>query len=73
MDRAYAYCPDYAGRKKRQTRVLLCRYGWPAKINRSAEAEGLDLSPYEAVYTEHSHEAAAHAVKLARKKEGWTA
>jgi len=30
----------------------------------------VDLSPYESVYTEHSHEAAAHAVKLARKKKG---
>jgi len=32
----------------------------------AAAAEGIDLSPYELVPTAHSHEAAAHAVALAR-------
>ncbi len=43
--------------------------GPKAKIDASAEAEGLDLSLYECVYTEHSHEAAERAVALARKGE----
>jgi len=38
--------------------------GPKAKIDSSAEAEGLDLGRYECVYTEHSHEAAARAVAL---------
>ena len=36
------------------------------KIRAAAEAEGIDLSPYELVPTRHSHEAAATAVALAR-------
>ena len=36
------------------------------KIRDLAEAEGIDLSPYELVATEHSHAAAAEAVALVR-------
>ncbi len=43
--------------------------GPKAKIDASAEAEELDLAPYECVYTEHSHEAAARTVALARRGE----
>ncbi|MDQ3565314.1 MAG: hypothetical protein M3436_14665 [Pseudomonadota bacterium] len=43
--------------------------GPKAKIDASAEAEGLDLGAYDCVYTQHSHEAAARAVSLARKGE----
>jgi phosphate acetyltransferase/phosphate butyryltransferase len=40
--------------------------GPEARIRAAAEAEGIDLSPYELVPTRHSHEAAARAVALAR-------
>jgi len=36
------------------------------KIRSIAEAEGVDLSPYEIIGTKHSHEAAARAVEMAR-------
>ncbi len=40
--------------------------GPEAKIRALAEQEGVDLSPYEIVPTEHSHAAAAAAVAMAR-------
>jgi len=40
--------------------------GPAAKIRAVAEADGIDLSPYELIPTTHSHEAAATAVALAR-------
>jgi len=40
--------------------------GPAAKIRAVAEADGIDLSPYELIPTTHSHEAAARAVALAR-------
>ena len=40
--------------------------GPEARIRAVAQAEGIDLSPYELVPTEHSHAAAARAVALAR-------
>jgi phosphotransacetylase/acyl dehydratase len=40
--------------------------GPEAKIRAAAEADGIDLSPYELIPTKHSHEAAAKAVALAR-------
>ena len=40
--------------------------GPAAKIRAVAEADGIDLSPYELIPTAHSHEAAARAVALAR-------
>jgi phosphotransacetylase/acyl dehydratase len=40
--------------------------GPEARIRLAADAEKIDLSPYELVPTEHSHEAAAKAVALAR-------
>ena len=40
--------------------------GPEAKIRAAAEEAGVDLSPYELVACEHSHEAAATAVALAR-------
>jgi phosphate acetyltransferase/phosphate butyryltransferase len=43
--------------------------GPEAKIRAVAEAEGIDLAPYELHPTEHSHAAAAHAVALARTGE----
>jgi phosphate acetyltransferase/phosphate butyryltransferase len=43
--------------------------GPAAKIQVVAEAEGLDLSPYSLIPTEHSHAAAAQAVALARAGE----
>ncbi len=39
------------------------------KIRAAAEAEGIDLSPYEIVSTEHSHEAAERACGLVRSAE----
>jgi len=39
------------------------------KIRAVAEQEGLDLSPFEIVSTEHSHAAAEKAVELARGRE----
>jgi phosphate acetyltransferase/phosphate butyryltransferase len=46
--------------------VIPVLVGPEAKIRAAAEAEGIDLSPYELVPTRHSHEAAATAVALAR-------
>jgi len=43
--------------------------GPEAKIRAVAQAEGVDLSGYEIVNTEHSHEAATKAVALARAGE----
>ena len=43
--------------------------GPEAKIRAAAEADGIDLSPYELIPTTHSHEAAARAVALARAGE----
>jgi phosphate acetyltransferase len=43
--------------------------GPEAKIRAVAEAQGVDLSPYRIVATEHSHAAAARAVELARTGE----
>jgi phosphate acetyltransferase/phosphate butyryltransferase len=40
--------------------------GPEAKIRAVAEAQGVDISPYQLIATEHSHAAAAHAVALAR-------
>ncbi|HMB04437.1 MAG TPA: bifunctional enoyl-CoA hydratase/phosphate acetyltransferase, partial [Isosphaeraceae bacterium] len=40
--------------------------GPEAKIRAAADAEGIDLSPYKLIPTQHSHEAAARAVALAR-------
>jgi phosphate acetyltransferase len=40
--------------------------GPEAKIRAVAQTEGLDISPYEIVSTDHSHAAAAKAVSLAR-------
>jgi phosphate acetyltransferase/phosphate butyryltransferase len=40
--------------------------GPEAKIRAAAEAEGIDVSPYELIPTGHSHEAAARAVAMAR-------
>ncbi len=40
--------------------------GPETKIRAVAETEGIDLSPYTLVSTEHSHEAAAKAVAMAR-------
>jgi len=40
--------------------------GPEAKIRAAAQAAGVDLGPYELLPTEHSHEAAATAVALAR-------
>lgn len=37
------------------------------KIRKVAEEQGFDLSPYEIISTEHSHEAAARSVLLARE------
>lgn len=39
------------------------------KIRAAAEAEGIDLSPYEIVSTEHSHEAAERGCELVRCAE----
>lgn len=39
------------------------------KIRKVAEEQGFDLSPYEIISTEHSHEAAERAVELAREGE----
>ncbi len=39
------------------------------KIRAAAEVEGIDLSPYEIVSTEHSHEAAERACALVRSAE----
>ena len=39
------------------------------KIRAAAEIEGIDLSPYEIVSTEHSHEAAERACALVRSAE----
>lgn len=39
------------------------------KIRAVAEEEGFDLAPYEIIPTEHSHEAAARAVAMARNGE----
>jgi phosphate acetyltransferase/phosphate butyryltransferase len=46
--------------------VIPVLIGPEAKIRAAAEAEGIDLSPYELIPTQHSHEAAARAVALAR-------
>lgn len=43
--------------------------GPEAKIRTAAEADGLDLSPYPLIPTEHSHAAAAQAVAMARAGE----
>jgi phosphate acetyltransferase/phosphate butyryltransferase len=43
--------------------------GPEAKIRAVAQAEGVDLSPYTLVATEHSHAAAARAVAMARAGE----
>lgn len=43
--------------------------GPEAKIRAAAEADGLDLSPYPLIATEHSHAAAAQAVAMARAGE----
>lgn len=43
--------------------------GPEAKIRAAAEADGLDLSPYSLIATEHSHAAAAQAVAMARAGE----
>ncbi len=40
--------------------------GPESRIRAVAEAEGIDLSPYTIVHAEHSHEAAARAVAMAR-------
>ena len=40
--------------------------GPEAKIRAVAEAQGVDISPYQLIATEHSHAAAARAVALAR-------
>ena len=40
--------------------------GPEAKIRAVAQAEGIDLSPYQIVAVEHSHAAAEKAVELAR-------
>jgi phosphate acetyltransferase len=44
--------------------------GPEAKIRAVAKAEGLDLSPYHLVPTEHSHASAQQAVALVRSGEG---
>jgi phosphate acetyltransferase/phosphate butyryltransferase len=46
--------------------VIPVLIGPEARIRAAASAEGIDLSPYRVVPTEHSHEAAARAVALAR-------
>ncbi len=46
--------------------VIPLLIGPEAKIRSAAAAERIDLSPYELVFTRHSHEAAATAVALAR-------
>lgn len=46
--------------------VIPVLVGPASKVRAAAIAEGLDLSPYEQVPTQHSHEAAAVAVALAR-------
>jgi phosphate acetyltransferase/phosphate butyryltransferase len=43
--------------------------GPEAKIRAAAEANGIDLSPYTLIPTEHSHAAAARAVAMARADE----
>lgn len=43
--------------------------GPEAKIHAAAEADGIDLSPYSLIATEHSHAAAAQAVAMARAGE----
>jgi phosphate acetyltransferase/phosphate butyryltransferase len=43
--------------------------GPEAKIRAAAEANGIDLSPYPLIPTEHSHAAAARAVAMARADE----
>jgi hypothetical protein len=46
--------------------VIPVLIGPEAKIRAAAEAEGIDLSPYELIPTRHSQEAAARVVALAR-------
>lgn len=43
--------------------------GPPAKIKFIADSEGLDISPYRLIATEHSYESAARAVALCRAGE----
>ncbi len=43
--------------------------GPEAEIRAVAEAEGIDLSPYTLVSTDHSHESAARAIDMARAGE----
>ncbi|MBE7555105.1 MAG: bifunctional enoyl-CoA hydratase/phosphate acetyltransferase [Anaerolineales bacterium] len=43
--------------------------GPEAKIHAAAETDGIDLSPYPLIATEHSHAAAARAVAMARAGE----
>jgi phosphotransacetylase/acyl dehydratase len=49
--------------------ILPVLVGPEAKIRAVAQTEGVDLSPYRIVPTEHSHEAALQAVQLARAGE----
>ena len=46
--------------------VIPVLIGPEARIRAAAAAEGVDLSPYQLVPTQHSHDAAARAVALAR-------
>ena len=49
--------------------ITLVLVGPEAKIRAVAKAEGVDLTPYTIVSTEHSHAAAAQAVAMARAGE----
>jgi len=63
-DRDSLLGPLEAARRRLIVPILV---GPQAKIRAVAQAEAVDLSSYEIVDTEHSHEAAAQAVALARE------
>jgi phosphate acetyltransferase len=65
-DRDSLLGPIEAARRNLIVPVLV---GPEAKIRAVADAEGVDLSPYRIVSTEHSHAAAEQAVALARAGE----
>ena len=65
-DRDSLLGPLEAARRGLITPVLV---GPEARIRAVAKAEGVDLSPYRIVTSEHSHEAAEKAVALARAGE----
>jgi len=65
-DRDSLLGPLEAARRGLITPVLV---GPEARIRAVAKAEGVDISPYRIVATEHSHEAAEKAVAMARAGE----